>query len=119
MIFLIVLSALLYFTKKKVWADVHAHPEKLQGSPTRRHDATAVTKGPRGPFAFLDENVACAHDDVAASPRSPSVPAFLQDDFVRQGEQLPANDARATQPCHLQDRRCAMSLGQRGSGPPS
>jgi cytochrome c1 len=30
MIFLIVLSGLLYFTKKKVWADVHAHPEKLQ-----------------------------------------------------------------------------------------
>jgi ubiquinol-cytochrome c reductase cytochrome b/c1 subunit len=30
MIFLIVLSGLLYFTKKKVWHDVHAHPEKLQ-----------------------------------------------------------------------------------------
>jgi ubiquinol-cytochrome c reductase cytochrome b/c1 subunit len=30
MIFLLVLSGLLYFTKKKVWADVHAHPEKLQ-----------------------------------------------------------------------------------------
>jgi ubiquinol-cytochrome c reductase cytochrome b/c1 subunit len=25
MVFLIVLSGLLYFTKKKVWADVHAH----------------------------------------------------------------------------------------------
>jgi ubiquinol-cytochrome c reductase cytochrome b/c1 subunit len=30
MIFLIVLSVLLFYTKKKVWADVHAHPEKLQ-----------------------------------------------------------------------------------------
>jgi ubiquinol-cytochrome c reductase cytochrome b/c1 subunit len=30
MIFLIVLATLLYFTKKKVWADVHAHPEKLE-----------------------------------------------------------------------------------------
>jgi ubiquinol-cytochrome c reductase cytochrome b/c1 subunit len=30
MIFLIVFSGLLYFTKKKVWADVKAHPEKLQ-----------------------------------------------------------------------------------------
>jgi ubiquinol-cytochrome c reductase cytochrome b/c1 subunit len=30
MIFLIVLSGLLYFTKKKVWADVKAHPEKMQ-----------------------------------------------------------------------------------------
>lgn len=30
MIFLIVLSGLLYFTKKRVWADVHAHPEKLE-----------------------------------------------------------------------------------------
>ncbi len=30
MIFLVVLSGLLYFTKKKVWADVKAHPEKLK-----------------------------------------------------------------------------------------
>jgi ubiquinol-cytochrome c reductase cytochrome b/c1 subunit len=30
MIFLIVFSGLLYFTKKKVWADVKAHPEKVQ-----------------------------------------------------------------------------------------
>jgi ubiquinol-cytochrome c reductase cytochrome b/c1 subunit len=30
MIFLIVFSGLLYFTKKKVWADVKAHPEKLK-----------------------------------------------------------------------------------------
>jgi cytochrome c1 len=30
MIFLIVFAGLLYFTKKKVWADVHAHPEKLR-----------------------------------------------------------------------------------------
>ena len=35
MIFLIVLSALLYFTKKKVWADVKAHPEKLQDKAPR------------------------------------------------------------------------------------
>ena len=32
MIFLIVLTGLLYFTKKKVWYDVHHHPE-LTGSP--------------------------------------------------------------------------------------
>ena len=30
MVFLIVFAGLLYFTKKKVWADVKAHPEKLQ-----------------------------------------------------------------------------------------
>ncbi len=30
MVFLIVLAGLLYFTKKKVWADVKAHPEKLE-----------------------------------------------------------------------------------------
>jgi cytochrome c1 len=30
MIFLIVLAGLLYFTKQRVWADVKAHPEKLQ-----------------------------------------------------------------------------------------
>ncbi|MBV9953730.1 MAG: cytochrome c1 [Pseudolabrys sp.] len=30
MIFLLVLAGLLYFTKKKVWHDVHAHPEKLK-----------------------------------------------------------------------------------------
>jgi ubiquinol-cytochrome c reductase cytochrome b/c1 subunit len=30
MIFLIVFAGLLYFTKKRVWAAVHAHPEKLQ-----------------------------------------------------------------------------------------
>jgi ubiquinol-cytochrome c reductase cytochrome b/c1 subunit len=35
MIFLIVLSVLLYFTKKKVWADVKAHPEKLQDKATK------------------------------------------------------------------------------------
>ena len=29
-IFLLVFAGLLYFTKKKVWADVHAHPEKLR-----------------------------------------------------------------------------------------
>ena len=29
-IFLLVLSGLLYFTKKKVWTDVHAHPEKVE-----------------------------------------------------------------------------------------
>jgi cytochrome c1 len=28
-VFLVVLACLLYFTKKKVWHDVHAHPEKL------------------------------------------------------------------------------------------
>ena len=28
-LFLILLSGLLYFTKKRVWHDVHAHPEKL------------------------------------------------------------------------------------------
>ena len=28
-IFLLVLSGLLYFTKKKVWHDVHMHPEEL------------------------------------------------------------------------------------------
>jgi cytochrome c1 len=30
MIFLLVLAGLLYFTKKKVWTDVKAHPDKLQ-----------------------------------------------------------------------------------------
>lgn len=35
MIFLVVLSTLLYFTKKKVWADVKAHPEKLQDKAPR------------------------------------------------------------------------------------
>ena len=34
MIFLLVLASLLYFTKKKVWSDVHAHPEKLQDKST-------------------------------------------------------------------------------------
>jgi cytochrome c1 len=34
MIFLIVLSTLLYFTKKKVWHDVKAHPELLQDKAT-------------------------------------------------------------------------------------
>jgi hypothetical protein len=29
-----VLSTLMYFTKKKVWADVRAHPEKLQEKAT-------------------------------------------------------------------------------------
>lgn len=29
MVFLLIFSVMLYFTKKKVWADVHAHPEKL------------------------------------------------------------------------------------------
>jgi hypothetical protein len=29
-IFLIVLSGLLYFTKKKVWHDVELHPETLK-----------------------------------------------------------------------------------------
>jgi ubiquinol-cytochrome c reductase cytochrome b/c1 subunit len=30
MIFLLIFAGLMYFTKKKVWADVHAHPEKLE-----------------------------------------------------------------------------------------
>jgi ubiquinol-cytochrome c reductase cytochrome b/c1 subunit len=30
MVFLIIFAGLLYFTKKKVWVDVKAHPEKLQ-----------------------------------------------------------------------------------------
>ena len=30
-VFLIVLTGLLYFTKKKVWHDVHHHPELLEG----------------------------------------------------------------------------------------
>jgi ubiquinol-cytochrome c reductase cytochrome b/c1 subunit len=30
MIFLLIFAGLLYFTKKKIWADVTAHPEKLQ-----------------------------------------------------------------------------------------
>jgi ubiquinol-cytochrome c reductase cytochrome b/c1 subunit len=34
MVFLIVFAGLLYFTKKKVWADVKAHPEKLQEKAT-------------------------------------------------------------------------------------
>lgn len=34
MIFLIVLSGLLYFTKKKVWKEVALHPEKLADRPT-------------------------------------------------------------------------------------
>lgn len=34
MVFLLVFAGLLYFTKKKVWADVHAHPEKLQEKAT-------------------------------------------------------------------------------------
>ena len=33
MIFLLVFAGLLYFTKKKVWADVKAHPEKLEDRP--------------------------------------------------------------------------------------
>jgi ubiquinol-cytochrome c reductase cytochrome b/c1 subunit len=33
MIFLLVFAGLLYFTKKKVWADVHAHPEQLRDRP--------------------------------------------------------------------------------------
>jgi ubiquinol-cytochrome c reductase cytochrome b/c1 subunit len=33
MIFLIVFAGLLYFTKKKVWKDVHAHPEQLTPRP--------------------------------------------------------------------------------------
>ena len=36
MIFLIVLSGLLYFTKKKVWADAEAHPAKFRTSSTAR-----------------------------------------------------------------------------------
>jgi ubiquinol-cytochrome c reductase cytochrome b/c1 subunit len=33
MVFLLIFSVMLYFTKKKVWADVHAHPEKLAERP--------------------------------------------------------------------------------------
>jgi ubiquinol-cytochrome c reductase cytochrome b/c1 subunit len=33
LIFLIVLSGLLYFTKKKVWKEVELHPEELQPRP--------------------------------------------------------------------------------------
>jgi cytochrome c1 len=33
MVFLLIFSVMLYFTKKKVWADVHAHPEKLADRP--------------------------------------------------------------------------------------
>ena len=33
MIFLLIFAGLLYFTKKKVWADVKAHPEKLEERP--------------------------------------------------------------------------------------
>jgi ubiquinol-cytochrome c reductase cytochrome b/c1 subunit len=33
MIFLLVFAGLLYFTKKKVWRDVHAHPEQLTPRP--------------------------------------------------------------------------------------
>ena len=40
MIFLIVLSGLLYFTKKKVWHDVHAHPELLGGQATKEPKLT-------------------------------------------------------------------------------
>ena len=35
MVFLVIFALLLYFTKKKVWADVHAHPEKLQDKATQ------------------------------------------------------------------------------------
>jgi cytochrome c1 len=33
MIFLLIFAIMLYFTKKKVWADVHAHPELLRDRP--------------------------------------------------------------------------------------
>jgi ubiquinol-cytochrome c reductase cytochrome b/c1 subunit len=33
MVFLLVFAGLLYFTKKKVWRDVHAHPEQLTPRP--------------------------------------------------------------------------------------
>jgi cytochrome c1 len=35
MVFLIVFAGLLYFTKKKVWADVKAHPERLRDKATQ------------------------------------------------------------------------------------
>ncbi|HUD87795.1 MAG TPA: cytochrome c1, partial [Xanthobacteraceae bacterium] len=33
MIYLLVLTGLLYFTKKRVWHDVHHHPEMLESRP--------------------------------------------------------------------------------------
>jgi hypothetical protein len=38
--FLIVLSGLLYFTKKKVWHDVKLHPEKLTPRPPTEYPRT-------------------------------------------------------------------------------
>jgi ubiquinol-cytochrome c reductase cytochrome b/c1 subunit len=39
-IFLIVFAGLLYFTKKKVWHDVHAHPEELRPRPPTEYTRT-------------------------------------------------------------------------------
>jgi cytochrome c1 len=40
MVFLLVLTGLLYFTKKKVWRDVHAHPEQLTPRPPTEYGKT-------------------------------------------------------------------------------
>ena len=40
MIFLLLLAGLLYFTKKKVWADVHAHPGMVEGQATKEPKLT-------------------------------------------------------------------------------
>ena len=40
MVFLLVFAGLLYFTKKKVWHDVHAHPEQLTPRPPTEYGKT-------------------------------------------------------------------------------
>ena len=52
-IFLIVLSGLLYFTKKKVWHDVELRPEKLQPASAERISARVSE-----PLVALDASAA-------------------------------------------------------------